>query len=143
MECVGLDDFPASGATVIRRDPQTDDTKPAHKALNELMLDCFKKIWESRGKHKRAAAREALVVEVGQVKDEEGADAEGRAPNKRSRYYDGRPVVIYILDPEDAVHHPQPRVWNWNVGGVKKLGVLYEASLNELHIKVSSQLPNG
>ncbi|RPB19392.1 hypothetical protein L211DRAFT_853208 [Terfezia boudieri ATCC MYA-4762] len=36
-----------------------------------------------------------------------------------------------------------PRVWNWNVGEVKKLGVLYEASLNELHMKVSSQLPDG
>ncbi|RPB18289.1 hypothetical protein L211DRAFT_854255 [Terfezia boudieri ATCC MYA-4762] len=111
MECVSLDDFPASGAAVIRRDPKTDDTKPAHKALNELMLDCFKKVRESRGKRKRAAAREALVAEAGQVEDEEGADAEGRAPSKR--------------------------------GGVKKLGVLYEASLNKLHMKVSSQLPDG
>ncbi|RPB22309.1 hypothetical protein L211DRAFT_850629 [Terfezia boudieri ATCC MYA-4762] len=108
MECVGLDDFPASGAAVIRWDPKTDDTKPAHKALNELMLDCFKKVRESRGKRKRAAAQEALVAEAGQVEDEEGADAEGRAPSKRRRFYDGRPVVIYILDPEDTVSSQLP-----------------------------------
>ncbi|KAF8437826.1 hypothetical protein BGX38DRAFT_1273856 [Terfezia claveryi] len=64
-----LDDFPASGAAVIRRDPQTDDTKPTYKALNELMLDCFKKVRESRGKRKRAAAREELAAGAGQVED--------------------------------------------------------------------------
>ncbi|KAF8423735.1 hypothetical protein BGX38DRAFT_1304784 [Terfezia claveryi] len=143
MECVGLDDFPASGAAVIHRDSKTDDTKPAYKALIELMLDCFKKIRESHGKRKSAAAREELVAKAGQVEDEEGTDAEGRASSKRGRFHSGRPVVIYILDPEDTVHHLWPRVWNWNVGGVKKLGVLYEASLNELHMKVSSQLPDG
>ncbi|KAF8424471.1 hypothetical protein BGX38DRAFT_1279386 [Terfezia claveryi] len=125
MECVGLDDFPASGAAVIRRDLQTDDTKPTHKALNELMLDCFKKVRESHGKRKRAAAREELAAGAGQVEDKEGADAEERAPSKRGRFEDRHPVVIYILDPEDA------------------LGVLYEASLNALHVKVSFQLPDG
>ncbi|RPB18877.1 hypothetical protein L211DRAFT_853688 [Terfezia boudieri ATCC MYA-4762] len=112
MECVGLDDFPASGAAVIRQDPKTDDTKPGHKALNELILNCFKKVRESRGKRKRVAAQEALVVEAEQVEDKEGADAEGRAPSKRIRFYDGYLVVIYILDLEDVVHHPQPQVWN-------------------------------
>ncbi|KAF8426777.1 hypothetical protein BGX38DRAFT_1301530 [Terfezia claveryi] len=143
IECVGLDDFPASGATVIHRDPQMDDTKPTHKALNELMLDCFKKVWESRRKQKRAAAREELAAGAGQVEDKKGDNAEERTPTKRVRFEDGHLFVIYILDPEDAVYHPQPRVWNWNVTGVKKLGVLYKASLNALHINVSSQLPDG
>jgi len=35
----GNEDFPSSGAATIRRAPQTDNTKPAHRALNELMLD--------------------------------------------------------------------------------------------------------
>ncbi|KAF8441133.1 hypothetical protein BGX38DRAFT_1272839 [Terfezia claveryi] len=108
MECVGLDDFPASGAA----------------------------------ERKRAAAREELAAEAGQVEDKEGANAEERAPSKRGRFEDGHPVVIYILDPEDA-YTIRSQVWNWNTTGVKKLGVLYEASLNALHVKVSSQLPDG
>ncbi|KAF8422129.1 hypothetical protein BGX38DRAFT_1279902 [Terfezia claveryi] len=102
MKCVSLDDFPASGAAVIRRDPQTDDMKPAYKALNELILDCFKKVRESRGKRKRAAAQEEVMAWAGQVEDKEGADMEERAPSKRGRFEDGHPVVIYILDPEDV-----------------------------------------
>ena len=34
-ECIGLADFLVSVAATIRR-PQTDETKPFHKALNEL-----------------------------------------------------------------------------------------------------------
>ena len=65
----GLDNFTSSGASIIRR-PQADDTKPAHEALNELMLDCFKKVRESRGKRKRGAARKELPAEAGTIGDE-------------------------------------------------------------------------
>ena len=44
LQCVRLDDFPVSGASLIRFTPKTDDTKPAHKAINELMLDCGRSI---------------------------------------------------------------------------------------------------
>jgi len=74
---------------------QTDDTKPAHRTLNELMLDCFKKARESRSKRKRAAAREELEAEAGAVGEDEGGDAAGRpeAANKRPKYKNGRAVV--------------------------------------------------
>ena len=44
---VGLPDFPASAASIIQRDSRTKDTEQAHKALNELILDCFKKVWKT------------------------------------------------------------------------------------------------
>jgi len=40
-------------------------------ALNELMLDCFKNVRESRGKRKKAAAREELVADAGTVREEQ------------------------------------------------------------------------
>jgi len=143
MECVGLEDFPSLGATLIRWNPKTDDTKPAHKALKELMLDCFNKVRESRGKRRIAGAREELLAEAGQDEEDEGAATEGRVPRKRARFEDVRPVVIYILDPQDDRHHPAAGKWNWSAQGVKRLGVLYESSLNQLHCKVSSYRPDG
>ena len=112
MQCLILDDFPVFGASLIRRTPKTDDTKPAHKAINELMLDCFKKVSESRNKCKRAAAQEELRAEAGNIAEDEEADAGGRQA-KRPRYEDGRPVVIYVLDPADATHH-DPQLNDWH-----------------------------
>lgn len=43
MHGVGLLDFPVS----TTRRTKTDDTKPSHKTLNEIILDCFKKVRES------------------------------------------------------------------------------------------------
>jgi len=145
MECVGLDDFPSSGASIIRR-PQTEDTKAAHKALNELMLDCYKKVRESRGKRKRAAAREELAAEGGTIREEEEeADAGRRIMRTIGGFKDGegKAVVLYILDPENEEHHPGPGVWSWNSKGAKLLGVIYEPTLNALHLKVSAHLPDG
>jgi len=138
MECVRLADFPCSGAATLRRSPPTGDTKPSYKALNELMLDCFKKVRESRNKGRRAAAREDIAAEV------EEADVQDlpKAGSKRARLEAGRPVVMYILDPGDQIQHPEG-IWNWVVAGVKTLGVIYEPSLNDLHLKVSSHLPDG
>ncbi|KAF8430915.1 hypothetical protein BGX38DRAFT_1146768 [Terfezia claveryi] len=119
--------------------PMHSTTNPMPTAANAINNSIDLLGWPTRS----AAAREELAAGAGQVEDKEGADAEERAPSKRGRFEDGHLVVIYILDLEDAVHHPQPRVWNWNATGVKKLGVLYEASLNALHVKVSSQLLDG
>ncbi|KAF8426000.1 hypothetical protein EV426DRAFT_710467 [Tirmania nivea] len=137
LECIGQEDFPSSGAAIIRQNPKTDDTKLAHKALNELMLDCFKKVGESRNKWRRAAAREDLATEAGKDRKRQGSGY--RMPTFKA----GRPVVIYILNPDNQVHHPKAANWNWNIGGVKKLAVLYQPSLNDLHIKVSTHLPDG
>lgn len=143
IECISLDDFPISGASLIRRTPQTDETKPAHKALNELMLDCFKKVRESKNKRKRAAAREDIAADQGgEVAD--AGDNEGPVRAKRPKYDDGRPIVVYILDPEDPNHRdPTGQQWHWSLPGVKKLLVLYESSLNDLHLKISPYLPVG
>ena len=136
LECVDLDDFPVSGASTIRR-TQTDDTKPFHKALNELMLDCFKKVRESKNKRKRAIAQEEIAAEAVIV-----PDADGPEP-KRGKFDEGRPVALYVLDPGDVTHHPQNNEWHWDLSEVEKLAVLYESSIDELHVKFSSQLPEG
>jgi hypothetical protein len=136
LECIDLDDFPVSGASTIRR-TQTDDTKPFHKALNELMLDCFKKVRESKNKRKRAIAREEIAA--GSVIE---SDAEGPEP-KRGRHAEGRPVALYVLDPGDVTHHPQVGEWHWDLPAVEKLAVLYDSSIDELHVKLSSELPDG
>ena len=65
IECISLDDCPISGASLIRRTLQTDETKPTYKALNELMLDCFKKVRESKNKRKRAAAWDDIAADQG------------------------------------------------------------------------------
>jgi len=102
------------------------------------MLDCFKKVRESRNKRRRTAAREDMAAEA------EEADVEDppKVGNKRARLETGRPVMIYILYSRDQVHHPAGK-WNWDVVVVKTLGVIYELSLNDLHLKVSSHLPDG
>lgn len=138
LECVDLDDFPVSGASTIRR-TQTDDTKPFHKALNELMLDCFKKVRESKNKRKRAIAREEIAA--GSAAPVPVPDADDPEP-KRARLDEGRPVILYVLDPGDATHRPQGE-WHWDLPEVEKLAVLYESSIDELHVKFSSQLPAG
>ena len=135
LECVDLEDFPVSAASTIRR-PRTNDTEPAHKALNELMLDCFKKVREAKQRRKRNAAQEELAAGEGGEADEVGP------PPKRPRYEQGRPVVIYILDSGNNAHHPATG-WNWNVAEVKKLAVLYDSSVNDIHRKISSELPQG
>lgn len=138
LECAALDDFPVSGGSIIRR-PKTADTEPSHKALNELLLDCFKKIRESQNKRKHAVAREDLEAEANQNQE---ADVEGLVRAKRPKYDDGRPVVIYVLDPANPTHRIA-NTWKWNIPGAKKLAVLYEPSLNDLHVKISSHLPDG
>ena len=69
-------------------------------------------------------------------------DADGPRP-KRARFEEDRPVALYILDLGNLVHHPQPNQWHWDLPEVEKLTVLFESSINELHIKFSEQLPNG
>ena len=78
LQYVGLDDCPVFGASLIRRTPKTDDTKPAYKAINELILNCFKKVRESRNKRKRAVAQEELRAEAGNIAEDEEADASGQ-----------------------------------------------------------------
>ena len=58
-----LKDFPSSGALVIQR-KLADDTRPAHKAVNELLIDCFKKVRESQNKRKRNVAQEDIEAEA-------------------------------------------------------------------------------
>ena len=95
LQCVGLEDFSISGASLIRRTHKTDDTKPAHKGINELMLNYFKKVREFQNKHKRAVAQEKLRAEARNIAEDKEADAGGRQA-KRPRYEDARPVVIYV-----------------------------------------------
>jgi len=68
LRCVELKNLRSSDASIIRR-PQAEETKPAHKALNELTLDCFKKVRESGGKKKRAPVTEELAAEAGTIVD--------------------------------------------------------------------------
>ena len=144
LECVALADFPVSVASLIRRNPQMDDSKAAHKALNESILDCFKNIRESQHKSKRAAAGEELPAEAGAIVagGDEGADAGGRF--KRPKYEAGRPVVIYILDSCNAAHRdPMSEDWHWKVARIKKMAFIYDPSVNDLHVKVSAHLADG
>jgi len=146
LECIGLNDFPTTGASGLNR-PQTEDTKPAHKALNELMLDCFKKVRESRSKRKRAAAREELAAKAATVREEEeeGTDTlrRTRPATQGAKDGNGRAIVLYILDPVNEPHHSGRRQWDWNARGAKMLGVIYEPTLKELHRKVSGHLPDA
>ena len=56
-------------------------------------------------------------------------------------------MVSYILDPDVATHRTtdanNQKIWKWDLPGIKKLAVLYKASLNELHVKISAHIPNG
>ena len=139
LECIALSDFPVPAASLIKIRPPTDNTKPSHKAVNELIIDCFKKVRESQSKRKRATAQEEIAAEAAEAEE---ADASGPAA-KKSRYDAGRAVVMYILDPENATHHPAAATWHWNLLEVKKIRVLYEPSINELHLKFSANLPDG
>ena len=58
---------------------------------------------ESQRKRKRATAQEEIAAEAAEAEE---ADASGPAA-KKSRYDAGRAVVMYILDPENATHHPR------------------------------------
>ena len=85
-----LEDFPSSGASVIQR-KLADDTRPAHKAVNELLIDCFKQVRESQNKRKRNVAQEVIEAEaVGG--GGEASDVEGPARVKMLRFGDGRAV---------------------------------------------------
>ena len=139
LECIALDNFPVPAASLIRITPPTDNTKLSHKAVNELLIDCFKKVHESQSKRKRATAQEEIATEAAEAEKD---DAPGPAA-KKPRYKDGRAVVMYILDPENNTHHPTPVKWHWDLPGVKKIAVLYEPSINELHLKFSTHLPDG
>ena len=68
IESINLADFPVSATTTIKLTPKTDDPKPTHKALNELIMDCFKKVRESKQKRSTAAGQEDIAGE------EEGTD---------------------------------------------------------------------
>ena len=104
LECIALDEFPVPAASLIRITPPTDNTKPSHKAVNELLIDCFKKVRELESKRKRATAQEEIAAEAAEAEED---DAPGPAA-KKTRYEDGRAVVMYILDPENNTHHPTP-----------------------------------
>jgi hypothetical protein len=95
LECIDLADFPVAAKSTIRH-TKTGDMEPSHKALNELMLDCFKKVRESKNKRKRAAAQETIAA--GRASMPDVADPEDPAP-KRLRLETARPVVMYIMDP--------------------------------------------
>ena len=109
------------------------------------MLDCFKNVRESRGKRKRAAAREELAAEAETIGDEEQGEADAgpwvRHATQGAKDSNGRAVVLYILDPINQQQHPGPGQWDWNEKGAKMLGVIYEPNLNELNRKVSIHLP--
>ena len=79
-----LEDFPSSGASVIQR-KLADDTRPAHKAVNELVIDCFKKVRGSQNKQKRNVAQGDIEAEAvgGRC---EASDVEGPAMVKRPRF---------------------------------------------------------
>ena len=74
----------------IHLTPHSPNRMAGDKALNELMLDCFKKVRESKNKRKRAMAEEQIVA--GAVIE---PDADGPGP-KRARFEEGRPVTLYI-----------------------------------------------
>ena len=90
LECIALDNFPVPPASLIRITPPTDNTKPLYEAINELLIYCFKKVRELQSKRKRATAREEIVTEVAEVKED---DALGPA-DKQPRYEDARAVVV-------------------------------------------------
>ena len=97
-----LEDFPSSGVSVIQR-KLADDTRLAHKAVNELLIDCFKNVRESQNKWKRNVAQEDIEAEaVGG--GGEASDIEGPARVKRPRFEDGRAVFIYMMDPTEPTH---------------------------------------
>ena len=54
-ECIGIGTFPV-GAQMLCSQPKDEANGAYHKALNELMLDCFKKVRESTQTKKHAAA---------------------------------------------------------------------------------------
>ena len=132
IECVKLEDFPSSGASVIQR-KLADDTRPAHKAVNKLLIDGFKKVRESQNKRKRNVAQEDIEAEaVGG--GGEASEVEGPARVKRPRFEDGRAVFIYIMDPTEPTHRvvdatTNTKTWQWNLPGAKKMVVIFEPSL--------------
>ena len=80
-----------------------DDTRPAHKAVNELVIDCFNKVRESQNKRKRNVPQEDIEAEaVGGGC--EASDVEGPARVKRPRFEDARALFIYIMDPTVPTH---------------------------------------
>ena len=128
---------------MIRREPQTKDTERAHKALNELMLDCFKKVRESENKRRKAVAREELAGEEGSGGNLK-SDDESRPTKKGERVEAGKPLLMYVLDPGNTAHRdPFTKGWNWELPGMKKMAVLHEVTINELHRKISPHLPEG
>ena len=56
-------------------------------------------------------------------------------------------MVIYILDLDVATHRTtdtnNQKIWKWNPPGIKKLAILYEPSLNNLHVRISTHIQNG
>ena len=141
-QCIELKSFPVGARTLCGQDES--DTNRAHqKALNELMLDCFKKVRESAQSKKRAVAQEELDAEPDDPVAEGSADS-GRRRAKRQKYDEGHAVVMYILDPGNAAHRdPITGQWLWDLHGLKKLAVIYEPSINELHLKLSANIPSG
>ena len=138
IEYVKLKDFPSSGALVIQQ-KLADDTRPAHEAVNELLIDCFKKERESQNKRKRNVAQEDIEAEAMGGRGET-SDIEGPARVKRPRFEDGEAIFIYIIDPIEPTHGvvdatTNTKTWQWNLPGSKKMVVIFEPSLNDLHIK--------
>ena len=53
-------------------------------------------------------------------------------------------MVIYDLDPADATYHdPQLNDWHWDLPSIKKLAVIYDSLINDLHVKVLPHFPDG
>ena len=128
---------------MIRREPQTKDTERAHKALNELILDCFKKVREFENKRRRAVAREELSGEE-QSGGDLKSDEESQPTKKKQRVQAGKPLVMFVLDVGNTAHRdPFTNAWNWELPGKKKMAVLNEVTINELHRKISPHLLEG
>ena len=84
------------------------------------------------------AAEAGAIVAGG----EEGADAGGRF--KSPKYDAGRPVVIYTWDTGNAAHcDPISVDWHWNVPGIHQIAIIYDPSVNDLHVKVSRHLADA
>ena len=56
-------------------------------------------------------------------------------------------MVIYILYPNVAMHRTtdanNKKIWKCDLTGIKMLTVLYEPLLNDLHVRISTHIPNG
>ena len=78
----------------------------------------------------------------------EVSDVEGPAKVKRPGFEDARAVFIYIMDLKEPTHRivnatTNSKAWQWNLLGAKKMVVIFEPSLNDLHVKTCVNILEG